>query len=217
VAIPLDPHLSPAKNAERYFTRARKVRETIDEQRERRGSLTAHHVELERVLLEFDEAENAESLASLIARHSRILASAGYRNAATTRTAPPPPFRVFTVSGGFQVWAGKSSENNDLLTTRHTGKDDLWFHARGVGGSHVVLKVHTGKGETSKAAVQEAASIAAYYSKMKKASLVPVTMCLGKYVRKPKGAPPGTVTVEREETVFAEPRLPSDAHPERER
>jgi predicted ribosome quality control (RQC) complex YloA/Tae2 family protein len=118
------------------------------------------------------------------------------------------PFRVFTVAGGFQVWAGKSGENNDLLSTRHTAKNDLWFHARGVGGSHVVLKIGTGKGEVSKQAIEQAAGIAAYYSKMKKSKLVPVTMCEGKYVRKPKGVPAGTVMVEREKTIFAEPALP---------
>jgi predicted ribosome quality control (RQC) complex YloA/Tae2 family protein len=120
----------------------------------------------------------------------------------------PLPFRVFTVAGGFQVWAGKSGENNDLLSTRHTAKNDLWFHARGVGGSHVVLKIGTGKGEVSKQAIDQAAAVAAYYSKMKKSKLVPVTMCEGKYVRKPKGVPAGTVTVEREKTIYAEPGLP---------
>jgi predicted ribosome quality control (RQC) complex YloA/Tae2 family protein len=120
----------------------------------------------------------------------------------------PVPFRVFTVAGGFQVWAGKSGENNDLLSTRHTAKNDLWFHARGVGGSHVVLKVGTGKGEVSKQAIEQAAAIAAYYCKMKKSKLVPVAMCEGKYVRKPKGVPAGTVTLEREKTLFVEPGLP---------
>ncbi len=209
VLIPLDVHLTPAKNAERYYARARKLRETIDEQRERRGTLLARLRELEGTLVELDDIENTEALRSFIERHKPLLASAGYRSTAGTRTAPPPPFRVFIVTGGFQVWAGKSSENNDLLTTRHTGKEDLWFHARGVGGSHVVLKVHTGKGEVSRTAVQDAASVAAFFSKMKNASLVPVTMCLGKHVRKPKGAPAGTVMVEREETIFAEPRLPA--------
>ncbi len=120
------------------------------------------------------------------------------------------PFRVFTVAGGFQVWAGKSGENNDLLSTRHTAKNDLWFHARGVGGSHVVLKIGTGKGEVSKKAIEQAAAVAAYYSKMKNSKLVPVAMCEGKYVRKPKGVPAGTVTLEREKTIFVEPALPED-------
>ena len=70
------------------------------------------------------------------------------------------------------------------------------------------LKVGTVKGEVSKQAIEQAAAIAAYYSKMKKSKLVPVTMCEGKYVRKPKGVPAGTVTVEREKTIYAEPGLP---------
>ena len=106
------------------------------------------------------------------------------------------------------MWAGKSSQNNDLLTMKHARPNDLWFHARGSGGSHVVLKSGSGKGEISKRAIEEAASIAAYYSKMKNASTVPVAMTERKYVRKPKGAPPGTVTLEREKVLFVEPRLP---------
>ena len=113
------------------------------------------------------------------------------------------------MAGGFQVWAGKSGENNDLLSTRYTKHNDLWFHARAVGGSHVVLKMGTGKGEVSKHAMEQAAAIAAYYSKMKGGKLVPVSMCEGKYVRKPRGAPPGTVRIEREKTLFVEPRLPA--------
>jgi len=79
-----------------------------------------------------------------------------------------------------------------------------------VGGSHVVLKLGTGKGDVSKRAKQQAASIAAYFSKMKKSTHVPVSMCLGKFVRKPKGASVGTVTIEREEVIFADPSLPGD-------
>jgi predicted ribosome quality control (RQC) complex YloA/Tae2 family protein len=129
----------------------------------------------------------------------------------TERPEERPPFRVFTVDGGFQVWAGKSGENNDLLSTRHTAKNDLWFHVRGISGSHVVIKMGTGRGEVSRRAKEQAAAIAAYYSKMKKARHVPVIMCEGKFVRKPKGAPAGTVTVERETVLFVDPALPEGA------
>jgi predicted ribosome quality control (RQC) complex YloA/Tae2 family protein len=114
------------------------------------------------------------------------------------------------VEGGFEVWAGKSSENNDLLTLHHAKPNDLWFHARGSSGSHVLLKVGSGKGEPGKKAKEQAAGIAAYYSKMKNAKMVPVAMTEKKYVRKPKGAPPGTVVLEREKVVFAEPSLPKE-------
>jgi predicted ribosome quality control (RQC) complex YloA/Tae2 family protein len=109
------------------------------------------------------------------------------------------------------VWAGKSSENNDLLTLRHAKPNDLWFHARGAGGSHVVLRVGTGSGEPGKRARHQAASIAAYYSKMRSAGTVPVAMTRRKFVRKPRGAPPGTVALEREEVLFVPPQLPVEA------
>jgi predicted ribosome quality control (RQC) complex YloA/Tae2 family protein len=91
---------------------------------------------------------------------------------------------------------------------KHAKPSDLWFHARGSSGSHVILKVNTGKGEPGKKAKGQAAAIAAYYSKMKNATMVPVAMTEKKYVRKPKGAPPGTVVLEREKVIFAEPALP---------
>ena len=120
------------------------------------------------------------------------------------------PFRIFAVDGGCEVWAGKSSKINDQLTLKYAKPNDLWFHARGAAGSHVVLKVNTGQGEPSKKAKEQAASIAAYYSKMKNAKMVPIAMTEKKYVRKPKGAAPGSVTIEREKVIFAEPALPEE-------
>jgi predicted ribosome quality control (RQC) complex YloA/Tae2 family protein len=114
------------------------------------------------------------------------------------------------VDGGFEVWAGKSSDSNDLLTLRHAKPDDLWFHARGSSGSHVLLRVASAPGEPSKRAREQAAAIAAYFSKMKTASLVPVAMTEKRYVRKPRGAPAGTVVLEREKVVFVEPELPPE-------
>jgi predicted ribosome quality control (RQC) complex YloA/Tae2 family protein len=119
------------------------------------------------------------------------------------------PFRVFVVDGGFEVWAGKSSTNNDLLTLRYARPNDLWFHARGSGGSHVVLRVSSAGGQPGKKAKEQAAGIAAYYSKMRKANHVPVSMTHRKYVRKRKGSPPGTVHIEREKVIFATPALPA--------
>jgi predicted ribosome quality control (RQC) complex YloA/Tae2 family protein len=119
------------------------------------------------------------------------------------------PFRVFTVEGGFEVWAGKGSQNNDLLTLRYAKPHDLWFHVRGAGGSHVVLRTSSATGQPNKRAKEQAAGIAAYYSKMRNARLVPVAVTEKKYVRKPKGAPAGTVALQREEVIFAAPSLPS--------
>lgn len=215
ITIHLEPQLQPAKNAERYFQRARKVRKTLTELEERIQELQQ---KLEQLTMLIDELVSSDDVKSFVEAKKSSLAKLGiqYSQSSDHKKEVRLPFRIFTVAGGFQVLAGKNSENNDLLTTRYTAKDDLWFHAHGVGGSHVVLKVHSAKGAVSQKAIEEAASIAAYYSKMRKASMVPVTMCEGKYVRKPKGAPPGTVLVEREKTLFVEPRLPESPSDEEE-
>jgi predicted ribosome quality control (RQC) complex YloA/Tae2 family protein len=210
VEIPLDPHLTPSKNAERYFEKAVKSRHATEEQQHRIAELTQRQKSTTLLLDRMVEISTADDLKHYTEENRKALSQFGLKaeKSGPMKKEELLPFRVFTVAGGFQVWAGKSGENNDLLSTRHTAKNDLWFHARGVGGSHVVLKIGTGKGEVSKQAIEQAAAIAAYYSKMKKSKLVPVTMCEGKYVRKPKGVPAGTVTVEREKTIFAEPALP---------
>jgi predicted ribosome quality control (RQC) complex YloA/Tae2 family protein len=210
IEISLDTHLTPAKNAERYFERAVKSRRTVEEQRQRILKLAEKGNLISQLLLRMEDIITEDDLHLFAKENHEELLKFGIKTkkSGQVKKEVSLPFRVFTVAGGFQVWTGKSGENNDLLSTRHTAKNDLWFHARGVGGSHVVLKIGTGKGEVSKQAIEQAAAIAAYYSKMKKSKLVPVAMCEGKYVRKPKGVPAGTVTLEREKTLFVEPALP---------
>ena len=210
IEVPLDPHLTPAKNAERYFEKAGKSRHAVEEQRQRAAELTERQKSVSQLLTRMEDIITADDLHRFVEENRKELLKFGLKTKKSGQLKKEEllPFRLFTVAGGFQVWAGKSGENNDLLSTRYTAKNDLWFHARGVGGSHVVLKVGTGKGEVSKQAIEQAAAIAAYYSKMKNSKLVPVAMCEGKYVRKPKGVPAGTVTLEREKTLFVEPALP---------
>jgi len=158
------------------------------------------------LLTEVETIHTKEELKKFVSERAKDLDQFGIGEKAEEREQLP--FRIFTVDGGFEVWAGKSSRNNDELTMKYAKPNDLWFHARGASGSHVILKTNTGNGEPGKKAREQAAGIAAYYSKMKNAKMVPVAMTEKKYVRKPKGAPPGTVTLEREKVIFAEPALP---------
>lgn len=210
LTIALDPALTPAKNADRHFQKAKKIRTAIQQHTERKEELQ-QTIAIARELRERLESVDEKGIyREFLVTHGEKLREFGFKIDSPTKAKQPEmvPFRVFTVAGGFQVWAGKSSENNDLLTMKHARPNDLWFHARGSSGSHVVLKIGTGKGEPSKLAIQQAAGIAAYYSKMKNSKLVPVAMTERKYVRKPRGVPAGTVTLEREKTIFAEPILP---------
>lgn len=206
-SITLDPSLAPADNARRYFEKAKRARAAQQKNRERIRRVNATLAQAQEVIAAVSSIDTIEGLKTYMKNHGKELDMLGAGKRGRDRAALP--FRIFTVDGGFQVLAGKSNINNDLLTTKHAKPRDLWFHARGVSGSHVVLKIDSGHGEPSKRAREQAASIAAYYSKMRNAKLVPVAVAERKHVRKPKGAPPGTVVLEREQVIFAQPALPS--------
>ncbi|MEE9225199.1 MAG: NFACT family protein [Bacteroidota bacterium] len=206
VRITMDPKLTPAQNAKRYFDKVKKVRHALQQAGERSENLKSKIAILEKLQLHLDYCNTKEQLKEFQDQHRDELLALNMIK--LDKPQEDLPFRVFTLNGGFKVWVGKSSEQNDLLTMKYAKPNDFWFHARGAGGSHVVLKVGSGKGEPGKIAKQQAASIAAYYSKMKNAKHVPVAYCERKFVRKPKGANPGSVVLEREKVIFVEPRLP---------
>ena len=117
-------------------------------------------------------------------------------------TAPPRAFQV----DGFQVLVGRSSRDNDHLTFRVSAPEDLWLHARGVPGAHVILR--TGGRTPSPQTVQKAASIAAYFSAARTSGAVDVDVVERRWVGKPKGARPGVVLYRNERTVRVRPELP---------
>jgi predicted ribosome quality control (RQC) complex YloA/Tae2 family protein len=210
VTIALDPSLSPVRNAQRYFDKAKKARTALEEGTSRLAALRGAMIRGEEILRGLESLNRSEELIDFVAENESVLQEFGAGK--KSREKEEIPFRVFTVEGGFEVWVGKSSANNDLLTLKYAKPDDLWFHARGSSGSHVILRVGTGKGEPGKKAREQSAAIAAFYSKMKTASMVPVAMTEKRYVRKPKGAAPGSVMIEREKVLFVEPALPESQH-----
>ncbi|MGA9118825.1 MAG: NFACT family protein [Bacteroidota bacterium] len=208
IHIPLDPRLSQMQNAQKYFEKSKRAKVATEQTTGRASDLEDRIADGETLLAALEQASTPEDLKRIMTERSEALAGFGIGEKGV---ADPQPFRRFIVDGGFEVLAGKSSENNDDLTLHHAKPQDLWFHARGSSGSHVILKVSTGKGEPGKKAREQAAAIAAYYSKMKTAGLVPVAMTEKKYVRKPKGAKPGSVVLEREKVIFVKPALPRDS------
>lgn len=208
ITVPVDPRLSVIENAQRYFNRARKARHSRTEA-ERRLTVIEQRIDrIQRLFSDLETVRDPKELKSFYRNNQHVLTSTGIRMSKETREEIP--FRVFHVTGGFEVWAGKSSANNDLLTMKYAKPHDLWFHTRGAGGSHVVLRRNSKNEIVPKEAIEEAASIAAYYSKMKSAKLVPVAMTERKYVRKRKGDPPGTVVISREQVILVAPGLPKD-------
>lgn len=213
VSVPLKPRLTVLENAQAYFGKAQTTRASVEYIIERRTTMEKRHARLAAFLEAMDAAENSQALKELFKEYTAIMDELGLTGKGE-KNETPFPFRRFVVAGGFEVWAGKNSANNDLLTVRHSRPNDIWFHARGVGGSHVVIKVGSAAGEPSKEAIRQAASIAAYYSKHRNAKRVPVAYTEKKYVRKPKGAAPGSVTAEREKVIMVDPALPEGAKDE---
>jgi predicted ribosome quality control (RQC) complex YloA/Tae2 family protein len=117
-------------------------------------------------------------------------------------------FRIFKLGNGFEVWVGKNSDANDLLTLKYSKQNDLWFHIKSTSGSHTILKIPENSTLILKDYIYKAASIAAYYSKSKNAARVSVTYTQVKNVRKYKGAKSGSVIIKNEKVIKVEPKLP---------
>jgi len=116
------------------------------------------------------------------------------------------PFKIFEVEG-YTIWVGKSAKDNDEMLRNYVHKDDLWLHARQVPGSHVVIR-RKGMPTVPEKVVERAASLAAFYSKLKTDSLSPVIVTEVKFVRKVKGSSPGSVVVDREKVILVAPKGP---------
>ena len=114
----------------------------------------------------------------------------------------------YELPGGWTVLAGRSDADNDQLSLKVAGPNDWWFHVRGMPGSHVILRVQRGE-EPGRDVLKQAASIAAFHSKARKGGVVAVSCTRARYVSKPRGAKPGTVSIRKETVLKVRPGLPS--------
>lgn len=114
----------------------------------------------------------------------------------------------YELPGGYIALAGKTDADNDRLSLNVARPNDWWFHVHGLPGSHVVLQV--GKADPpDKATLEVAAAIAAWHSKARNGGLTLVSYTQARNVRKPRGAKPGTVTIQKEGTLKVRPGLPA--------
>ena len=129
---------------------------------------------------------------------------------APERRGPQPQVHRYELPGGWEVLAGRTSRDNDLLSLKLADPNDWWFHVRGLSGSHVVLRVPAGE-DPDRETVKAAAAIAAWHCKKREARQVAVTATRARYVTKPRGAPSGTVEVRKETVLKVRPALPDGA------
>ncbi|MFP4474305.1 MAG: NFACT RNA binding domain-containing protein [Desulfatibacillaceae bacterium] len=124
-----------------------------------------------------------------------------------SRKGPPKPrVHAYTLPGGWRVLAGRTDQDNDLLSIKLARPNDWWFHVRGMPGSHVLL-VADQEGEPDKAVLERAAAVAAWHSKARGGGVVPVSCTRAMYVTKPRGARPGTVSIRKERVLKVRPSI----------
>src|SRR5690606_9412308 len=115
------------------------------------------------------------------------------------------PYRLYRTSGGLEVRVGRNARDNDRLTFRESSPNDIWLHAQGVPGSHVILRWSDPEGSPPARDLEEAAQLSALFSRARTSRFVPVYWTRRKYVRKPRGSAPGVVLPQRVKTLLVEP------------
>ncbi len=203
VEVEIDPKLTPQDNAEAYFRRAKKAEKRALRAPERLESLQSEVEKLDRDAAEAESADGAE-LERLEEIYTRPVSARGKKNKQEERVH----YRTYHISGGWDVLVGKTNRDNDVLTHKVARPGDLWFHARQVAGSHVVLRIPDGDRRPDRQAILEAAAIAAFHSKAGRSSKVSVSYTEKRHVRKPRGAKAGLAVISREKSVMVRPAIP---------
>ncbi len=189
ITIPLDDTLSPSENAKKYFDKYGKLKRTFEALSELTIEVKDEIEHLESIAAALDIALQEEDLVQIkeeLIESGYIRRKGGNKKARITSK----PFHYIS-SDGFHIYVGKNNYQNDELTFKTATGNDWWFHAKGMPGSHVIVKTE-GK-ELPDRTFEEAARLAAYYSKGREQEKVEIDYLQKKNVKKPNGAKPGFV------------------------
>lgn len=205
IKIKLDPMLTPSKNMQKYYSEYRKAD-------------TAEKILTEQIAKGEEELAYIDSVFDALTRTQsedevnelrQELSEQGYIRSSKLKGKPPksrPPLE-FTSPDGFTVLVGRNNKQNDQLTTKTADKTDVWLHTKDITGSHVIIRAE-GK-EVPDSTVLWAARVAAFHSRAKSSSQVPVDYVPVRFVKKPSGAKPGMVIFTNNRTLYVTPLDPS--------
>lgn len=202
ITIPLNPQKSPSDNAQNYFSRYQKAKNAIKIVHEQIEKAQDEIVYLEQLLQQLESASTKD-----VEEIREELEEEGYlrirKQTKKKKSNAKPVLEQYTSSDGTQILVGKNNKQNDYLTSRVAGREEIWLHTKDIPGSHVVIK----NPNPSEQTIKEAANIAAYFSKARESSSVPVDFTEVKQVKKPKGAKPGFVIYDGQQTLYVTPDL----------
>jgi predicted ribosome quality control (RQC) complex YloA/Tae2 family protein len=207
ITITLNPRLSTHDNAAKYFNKYKDIdtkKESLKFKEETYQNELKYWKKIYHDSEKIDNLKKAEQLEQLLVQKKLI--QKRKENNKPDSGSDISSFNRVLLNGKWEIVIGKNAENNDLLTFQFANKYDLWLHAQGVSGSHVVIRKHNKNTNPPMEIIKQAASIAAFFSGAKNSSSVPVNYTEVRYVRKPRKAPSGTVVISNSKTIFVEPK-----------
>ena len=203
--IRLDPNLTPAENAQKYIKKYNKEKRTFIALQDQIKQNNEELLYLESVLSSVSSCTDEYDIKEIRAELSEQGFLKRQKNSKNNKQKPSKRAKPlhYISSDGFHIYVGKNNTQNDELTLRFAKPLDMWFHTKDIAGSHVIV-VSDGK-EIPNSTLNEAANLAAYYSKATNSSLVPVDYTPKKFIKKPNGAKPGMVIYETNKTAYITP------------
>ncbi|XID95229.1 NFACT family protein [Paenibacillaceae bacterium WGS1546] len=202
ISVPLDPLLTPNENAQRYFRKYNKLknsRAAVAEQMEAANAELAYLASVLQGLESASPEDVAEIREELI--EQGYIRERGAKRGFKKKKKDRPALLCYTSSEGVPIYVGKNNTQNDYLTNRLASANDTWLHTKDIPGSHVLIR----SADYGERTLREAAMLAAFYSKGKASSGVPVDYTRIRNVRKPNGAKPGFVIYEGQKTLYVTP------------
>lgn len=202
IKISLNTNFTPSENAQKYFKKYNKLK-TAKKEITSQMEITKEEIDyLENIMLSIENCENLAELMDIREELGKVgyLRSKNNSKKETKLTTKP---HEFVSSNGFKILVGKNNKQNDHLTLKVASNEDIWMHTKNIPGSHVIIKTE-GK-EVPDETIFEGAMLAAFFSKSKMSSQVPVDYTKKKNVKKPNGAKPGMVIYDTNNTVYVTP------------
>lgn len=201
VIIPLDPQKTPSENAQKYFTRYQKAKNAVIAVKEQIKKAEEEAAYFESLLQQVETASTRD-----IAEIREELTEGGYirerqKRGNKKQQSLKPVLDRYAATDGTEILVGKNNKQNDYLTNKLAARDEIWLHTKDIPGSHVVIRSK----EPAENTILEAASLAAYFSKARNSSSVPVDFTQVRHVKKPSGAKPGFVIYDNQQTVYVTP------------
>lgn len=197
--IPLDPKLDGKQNANKYYHKYQKAKKSI-QVLQQQIELTEKEIEYFDSLL--DQMKHANYYDALeIKEELEQLNYIKKKKSKSLRKNKKPHFERYFTKDGIEINIGKNNFQNDYLTFKASSRYDMWFHVKDMPGSHVVVKAQN----LDEYTIRLASNIAAYYSKGKNSSSVPVNYTLIKTLKKPAGQKPGKVILDHYKTIYIDP------------